>query len=70
MIPDKLFVPHKTEPEKLAEIDSCIESAIKILKNEIKRRADLSTEAHQYHYHSQMVIALRSIEDCHKHLIV
>lgn len=66
MIPDKLFVPQKTEAEKLAEIDSCIESAIKILRNEIKRRAQISTEAHEHYYLSEMDSSLRYIEVFHQ----
>jgi len=42
MIPDKLFVPQKTEAEKLASIDSQIESCLKILYQEIEKRAELS----------------------------
>lgn len=38
MIPDKLFVPQKTEAEKLQSIDISIESCLKILMQELNKR--------------------------------
>ena len=40
MIPDKLFVPQKTEEEKLASIDSCIESSLRSLVHDLIKKRD------------------------------
>jgi hypothetical protein len=48
MIPDKLFVPSKTDSEKLQSLDSCIESCIKIIRQELIKRAE-STEDPEVH---------------------
>jgi hypothetical protein len=41
MIPDKLFVPSKTDSEKLQSLDSCIESCLKMLKQDLEKRKSL-----------------------------
>lgn len=40
MITEKLFVPSKTDSEKLQSIDSSIESCVKIIRQELIKRAE------------------------------
>jgi hypothetical protein len=42
MIPDKLFVPQKTEAEKLTSCDSQIESCLKIIRQELTKRKQIA----------------------------
>jgi hypothetical protein len=65
---EKMDIPEMTEAEKLASIDSCIESAIMILRNEIKRRAQISSEPYDHYYLSECDVALRNIEYYHQKL--
>lgn len=62
MIPDKLFVPQKTEAEKLQSIDSSIESCLKILRQEIRKRSELTYEASEHFHLADMDHYLRGIE--------
>jgi hypothetical protein len=42
MIPDKLFVPSKTDSEKIQSLDSCIESCLRMLEQDLQKRKELS----------------------------
>jgi hypothetical protein len=48
MIPEKLFVPSKTDSEKIQSINSSIESCVKIIRQELIKRAE-STEDTDIH---------------------
>jgi hypothetical protein len=41
MIQDKLFVPSKTDSEKLQSLDSCIENCLKMLRQDLEARKAL-----------------------------
>jgi hypothetical protein len=48
MIPDKLFVPSKTDSEKLQSLDSCIESCLKMIAQDLKKRKLLQPSSDIY----------------------
>jgi hypothetical protein len=48
MIPDKLFVPSKTASEKLQSLDSCIESCLKMLRQDLEKRKSIQPSSDIY----------------------
>jgi hypothetical protein len=38
MIPNKLFVPSKTDSEKIQSLDSCIENCLKMIRQDLESR--------------------------------
>lgn len=61
---EKIDLPKKTEAEKLASIDSCIGSSLKMLRQDIDTRMNLSR-----HSNSGIMLnnALNLIENWHKY---
>jgi hypothetical protein len=48
MIQDRLFVPSKTDSEKLQSIDSSIESCLKMLRQDLEKRKSIQPSSDIY----------------------
>lgn len=65
---EKIDLQEMTGAENLQSIDSSIESCLKILRQEIRKRAELTDEAGSHWYLSGMDEHLRSLEHYFKDL--
>jgi hypothetical protein len=64
MILDKLFVPSKTDSEKIQSLDSCIENCLKMIRQDLEKRKVFNTGwASQVNYMMSINDILDNLKD-------